>query len=119
MNRNAWAAIVATVVVMAVVILGFRVLGSPGTQRMMQSDLRTVRALAELAQQINAKWASEGKVLPKDLEKFPALVKQVSVGGPPLNYRVKSSTQYELCATFAMDNRETPSVNTADPWIHG
>ena len=103
---------------MAVVILGFRVLGSPGTQRMMQSDLRTVRALAELARQIDMNWASAGKELPKDLGKFATSIKQDQLTGKSFEYRVKSGNQYELCATFAMDNREAPAVNTADPWIH-
>jgi hypothetical protein len=118
MNRNVLAAIVATVVMTAVVILGFRVMGSPGNQRRMQSDLRTVQSLAGLAQQINMQWANEGKVLPKDLEKFPSSVKQVPPGSASVSYRVKSSSEYELCATFARDNRNDPAVNTGDPWIH-
>lgn len=118
MNRNVWAAIVATVVVVAVVVLGFRGLGSPRTQRLIQYDLRTVQSIAGLAQQINMSWAKEAKVLPNDLEKFPSSVKQVPPGSPSLNYRVKSSNEYELCATFARDNRNDPGVNTGDPWIH-
>jgi hypothetical protein len=118
MSRNAWAAIAATVGVVAVVILGFRVLGSPGTQRMVQSDLRTVRTLAELAQQINARWASSEKALPKDLEKFATSVKQNQVDGKSFGYRVKSGSEYELCATFATDTRDTSATNTDDRWIH-
>jgi hypothetical protein len=118
MNRNFWAAIAATIAVVAVVVLGFRVLGGPGTQRMMQSDLRTVRALSELAQQINMKWGSSGKELPKDLEKLPNSIKQDLVSGKALGYRAKSSNEYELCATFKTDNRDAPGANTADPWIH-
>jgi hypothetical protein len=118
MNRNVWAAIIATVAVAAVVILGFRVLGSPGAQRMIQYDLRTVRSLSELAQQINMRWASQGKVLAKDLDKFPSSAKQDPVSHKPFGYRVKSSSEYELCATFARDNRNDSSINTGDPWIH-
>src|SRR5260370_2539394 len=112
MNRNAWAAIAATVAVVGVVILGFRVLGSPGTQRMVQSDLRIVRSLAELAQQINVKWASADKVLPKDLEKLPGTVKQDQVSGRPFGYRLRSGRDNEFCAPFALNNRHTPSLNT-------
>jgi hypothetical protein len=64
MNRNTGAVIAATIVVAVAVILGFYVLGGPATQRLVQSDLRTVRALAELARQINQKWASSGKIFP-------------------------------------------------------
>jgi len=118
MNRNVWAVVIATVAVAAVVILGFRVLGSPGAQRMIQYDLRTVRSLSELAQQINMRWASQGKVLAKDLDKFPKSAKQDPVNHKPFGYRAKSSSEYELCATFATDNRDTPASNTADPWSH-
>jgi hypothetical protein len=117
MNRNVLATIVATLAVIAVLILGFRFLGSPGAQRMVQSDLRTVRALAELAQQINGRWATADKVLPADLKNFPNSA-QEPASGKFFRYRAKSSSEYELCATFARDNRNDPAVNTGDPWIH-
>jgi len=118
MNRNRWAALGATVAVVAVVIVGFRLLGSPGTQRMMQADLRTVRSLADLAQQINGRWARAGDLLPGDLKDFPNSVTRDLATGKPIGYRVKSVRDYELCATFARDNRNDPAINTADPWIH-
>jgi hypothetical protein len=61
MSRNYLAAIGATFVVVAVVILGFRVLGGPSTQRLAQADLRTVRAMALLAAQIELKWNGSNK----------------------------------------------------------
>jgi hypothetical protein len=118
MNRNTWAATAATILVVAVIILGFRVLGSPGTQRMVQSDLRTIRALAELAQQINGRWAAANKLLPEDLTNFPITTTQDLVSGKSFGYRAKSSSEYELCATFVRDNRNDPGINTGDPWIH-
>jgi len=118
MNRNTWAAIVATIAVVAVVILGFRVLGGPGTQRMVQSDLRTIRTLAELAHQINQKWFSSGKVLPANLEKFPNSAKQDPAAHKSFAYRPKSNSEYELCATFATDSRDLQAQNTNDPWAH-
>ena len=118
MNRNAWAAIAATVAVVAIVILGFRVLGSPATQRLVQSDLRTIRALSELAQQINGRWSAAGKLLPEDLKNFPSTATQDLVSGKSFRYRAKPSSEYELCATFARDNRNDPGINTGDPWIH-
>ena len=45
MSRDVWAGIAATVAVAVVVILGFRVLGGPANQRLVQADLRTVRTL--------------------------------------------------------------------------
>lgn len=118
MNRNTWFAIVATIAVVAVVILGFRVLGGPGTQRMIQSDLRTVRTLAELAQQINQKWVFSGRVLPANLEEFPDSVKQDPVTHNSFVYRPKSNSEYELCATFATYSRDLQAQNINDPWAH-
>jgi hypothetical protein len=117
MNRNVWAAIAASLIVLAVVILGFKVLGGPRTQRMVQSDLTRVYALAKLAQQINIRGAGT-KALPMNLDTFPSSVKQDQVNGESFRYRAKSSREYELCATFATNNREDPNVDTSDPWIH-
>jgi hypothetical protein len=118
MSRDGWAAVAATVGVVVVAILGFRVLGSPASQRLAQADLRTVRALAELAQQINQRWATGTRPLPADLSKLPSALKQDPVTGKPFVYHAKSNDEYELCASFATDNRDAPKVNTADPWIH-
>jgi hypothetical protein len=118
MSRDAWAAIAATIAVVAVGILGFRVLGGPANQRLVQADLQKVRTLSELARQINMKWASAGKTLPANLDHFSAAAKQDPASGAPFAYRPKSSEEYELCAAFATDNRDSPQANTADPWIH-
>jgi hypothetical protein len=118
MNRNSLAAAVATIVVALVVVLGFRALGGPRKQRLVRADQRTVQALAQLAQQIDFKWASGGKVLPANLEKFPENARKNPVNGTEFVYHVKSANEYELCSTFLADNRDAPDVNTADPWLH-
>jgi hypothetical protein len=124
MNRDTWAAIAATIAVAVVIILGFRVLGGPGRQRLVQSDHRTVRALAELAQQIKQSWDSSsnrdtlGKVLPANLDKFPASAKQDPLTHQPFTYRLKSNSEYELCATFVLDSREAQDQNPDEHWAH-
>jgi hypothetical protein len=118
MNRNVWATIAATIAVVVVVILGFRVLGGPGSQRLVQSDIRRVRALASLAQQINYRSETEGKILPANLEKFPNSIKQDPVTAKPFGYRPKSNSEYELCATFAADNRDLQTANPDEHWTH-
>jgi hypothetical protein len=125
MNRDTWAAIAAAVAVVVVIILGFRVLGGPGRQRLVQSDHRTVRALAELAQQIKQSWDSSAptdkndkKVLPANLDKFSASAKQDPLTHKPFTYRSKSNGEYELCATFALDSREAQDPNPDEHWAH-
>jgi hypothetical protein len=118
MDRNSWTAIVAAVVVVVVVILGFRVLGGPATQRLVRSDLRTTSTLAELARQINARWEGSGKTLPENLEKFPKSIKQDPLTARPFFYHPKSNGEYELCATFATDNRDLQASDPNDHWTH-
>ena len=119
MNRNMGATIAATVVVIAVVILGFREMGSPGTQRLRQADRRRVQALARIAQQVQNRWRSN-KSLPADLEAFGGTDKKDPVSGRPFGYHVKSGSAYELCATFALgDNRDAAQNNNGnDSWTH-
>src|SRR4029077_17129069 len=118
MSRDAWAAIAATVAVAVVVILGFRVLGGPANQRLVQADLRTVRALAELARQINQRWATGARPLPANLDKLPSAAKQDPVSGKPFIYPAKSNEEYELCATFATDGRDARATAPMDRWLH-
>ena len=118
MSRNSWAATVATLAVIVVTVLGLRALGGPGRQRLVQSDLRTVRTLGQLAQQITFTWNGSGKVLPANLEKFPNAMKQDLFTGQPFRYRPKSTSEYELCATFSTDSRNLPTQNGNDFWAH-
>jgi hypothetical protein len=118
MSRNVLAAIGATLVVVAVVILGFRVLGGPSTQRLVQADLRTVRALAQLAGQIELKWSSTNKVLPANLDQFPSSEKQNPITKKLFDYRPKSNSEYELCTTFLTNSRDLQPQNTPDSWAH-
>jgi len=118
MNRDVWATIAAAVAVVVVVILGFQVLGGPANQRLVQADLQKVRTLSELARQIDMRWATGNKTLPANLDHFVPAAKQDPVSGTPFAYHPKSTEEYELCATFATDNRDLPKGNTPDPWIH-
>jgi hypothetical protein len=118
MNRNAGAAIAATIVVVVVVVLGFRALGGPATQRLVRSDVRTIRTLTELAQEINQGWRSSGKVLPRNLEKFPNSLTLDPISAKSFGYRIKSVTAYELCGTFATDSRVMQATNPNDHWTH-
>lgn len=120
MSRNSWAAIVATVAVVAVVALGFGMLGSPRRQRSLQSDLRTVQGLANLAQQIQLRWKNSEKHLPPNLDTIPAGSKQNPITHDTFVYRVKSSSAYELCTTFVIDTRgmQNPNTSGSNEWAH-
>jgi hypothetical protein len=118
MNRNVGAAIAASILVIGAVVLGFVVLGSPGNQRLVQSDRRRVQMLAQLAQQINNSWNTSGKVLPSSLEKFADVAKLDPVTHKSYVYKPKTETKYELCATFVKDSPETPNNDPNMSWNH-
>jgi hypothetical protein len=118
MSRDTRAAVAATALVIVVVILGFRVLGSPANQRLVQADLRRVNALSQLAQQINRQWMTAGKTLPSNLDEFSSSLKQDPVSGKVFVYHAKSSDEYDLCATFATDESDARMHAAADRWIH-
>jgi hypothetical protein len=117
MSRDARAAIVAAIAIVVAIVLGFRVLGGPGTQRLVRSDERTVRSLAELAQKIQQKWRTDSQ-LPPTLGSFSEKEKQNPLTHKPFVYRPKSNTAFELCATFATDNRHQEPGQAEDAWRH-
>src|SRR5271167_296516 len=118
MNRNTWAATIATIAVVAVVAVGWHALGGPGTQRQVQADLRVVRAIGELASQIDLRWAGTNKILPADLAAIPDSAKQNPITHAAFIYHRKSDSDYELCATFLTDSRDLPAQNGNDFWAH-
>jgi hypothetical protein len=117
MNRNLVAALAATIGAIAVLAMGFAVLGGPQRQRLVRTDLRAVQALSSLAQQINARWNAEGKTLPANLDNFPEAAKKNPVTGAAFTYRQKSPREYDLCAKFITDDRDMPA-GADDRWAH-
>jgi len=111
------------VAVVAVIILGFRFLGSPTSQRLIQSDLRRVEALSHLATQIEQKSKRSNNEIPANLDAFPASVKRDPLTHKNFIYQPKSKTAYDLCATFAAKSPEVeaqgnPALPRGDLWAH-
>jgi hypothetical protein len=123
MSRDTRAALAAVVAVVAVIILGFRFLGSPASQRLIQSDLKTIQALNQLASQIEQKSKSSGNEIPANLDAFPDSAKQDPLTHKNFIYKPKSKTAYDLCATFAakspdVEPQGNPALLKGDPWAH-
>jgi Tfp pilus assembly protein PilV len=117
MSRNSWALIAAVLAVVAIVALGFWILGSPAHERQVHQDMRTVQALCTLAQQIDSNWRSSNKVLPANLSRFPASSSQDPTTNAPFIYRLKAGSEYELCATFLTDDLHERQ-NEDSYWLH-
>jgi hypothetical protein len=118
-NRNVVAAAGASLAVVITLTFGFLNLGGPRVQRLVQADNRRVANLATLANQINAKWNSSNHTLPSAVDSVPnASLLKDPVTRAPYEYRQMGVNQYELCATFARDNRQDSPNGENSFWSH-
>lgn len=119
-SRKTWA-IVATLVVIISIILGFVALGSPKTQRMIREDGQTVQAVQSIESDIRYYVQNTG-VLPTDLTTLYQSV--YSFGNPSIytdneiTYRVVDVDTFELCAMFNLPSQGISSSTYEDPWFH-
>ena len=103
-----------SVVVLAAVVWGVTLVGSPATARLQRfdsqrlGDLRTiVRELQSLCQDPDIKKELK-RPLPESLERLAGLARseRINLTDPetkqPYVYTVKDATSYELCATFSL-----------------
>jgi hypothetical protein len=122
MSRDKLAAIAAVLAVMLVILLGFHFLGSPASQRLIQSDMRTLQALSQLATQIQIKAHDSNNEIPANLNSFPESVRQDPITRKLFLYTPKSKTTYDLCATFLAKSPDAPSPSASqsneDRWSH-
>jgi len=99
---NATVIIVVTTVVVAVVIGGIILLDSPAQERLRRLDERRVDDLRELAYALDRYWTQEGTIPPllEELSSEPGVFVERfdPETGQPYEYRVLSSSTYELCA---------------------
>jgi hypothetical protein len=122
LKTHAAFAIVASVVVAFAVAWGFFLAGSPATRRLEHlderrlEDLRTVaREIQSMVEDPNNKGTLKG-VLPKTLEEAAKRARDERLNSrdpethEPYRFRVKDSTTYELCATFARARDSDDSV---------
>jgi len=117
MTRDAWLALVAAVVVVIVVVLGFVQLGAPSTQRMIQGDQKRINALRALAWQASSRWKESNHVLPSSLDAFARSNIKDPATGAPYEYHVIGGSQYELCATFARADKAISGAGNPE-WDH-
>jgi type III secretory pathway component EscS len=107
-TRSIWR-IGAILLVAISIILGFSVIGSPRTQRLIRYDQQKVSDLQNIQNQVVSYWQTKG-VLPTNLE---AMKDSLSYFGiptdpqtkAPYSYSVTTKTAFELCATFNLDAR--------------
>jgi hypothetical protein len=108
-RSNKIAAVVTACVVIIAIIIGFSVIGSPQTQRLIRIDQEKVSHLQDIQWRILDYWTSR-ETVPDSLEDLRDQFSGYSVPTDPqtgelYEYRKISDTSFELCATFNRPSR--------------
>jgi hypothetical protein len=103
-------AIAGSIVVLAVLALALRELGSPSAQREVRMDERREHDLSMLAVQVRGHWLLE-RALPPDLATLASkpgstLSTRDPATGAPYEYEIVADDRYRLCATFTTDTAQ-------------
>ena len=116
--RDAVAAGVATFVVAAAVLAGFLNLGGPSGQRQLQLDRTRVENLRTLSNEIRVRYGSSRK-LPATLDEAAGhRAPRDPLTHQAYEYSATGGTGYQLCATFARDNRDEMTNFPGPFWNH-
>lgn len=121
MRGPAAFALSSSVLVLAAMVGGMVVIGSPWEARDRRLDEQRVRALRELSAVVGA-FATERGRLPESLEdvrlRHPLIVLSIQdpVSGEPYEYRPQGPSDYELCARFAASSEPDASIQPF--WEH-
>lgn len=102
-------------IVIATIIFGFFVAGSPKSRRLERLDERRITDLSTIQNQIINYWQLKSK-LPADLSALTDLSFGGSVPNDPetnnfYEYKVMSKLKFQLCATFDTANVNSPPTN--------
>lgn len=105
--------------VVAAIITGFWMLGSPGKQRLLSLDSERVQNLSSIASELANEVRPPGEVgeaqpLPETLPPWLEELYRDPVTNEPYEYRKLSEESYELCATFALASVRDPQRATYD-----
>ena len=101
-------AVAVPVVMLATIVAGLWINGTPGYQRMRAQDERRASLLTGLATRLEAHVSRYG-TLPDNLAEVAVEAERLDpVTGTPFEYTHKG-TDYQLCAVFATDGDEGPA----------
>jgi hypothetical protein len=105
-GRKMWAISVGVVILISI-ILGFGVLGSPQSQRLLRYDNQKVTDLQNIQWQVISYWQMNGAI-PADLNEIKKQQNVVVPTDPQskqdYEYKKTDTMNFELCATFNQQN---------------
>ncbi len=112
-SRTKMFAIAAAIVVLASIVGGFVVMGSPMTQRKMRFDAEKTADLQNIQWQIVNYWQQK-RALPNALGDLSDPISGFMTPNDPesgevYGYRKISNLSFELCANFNLENKKTNS----------
>ena len=117
--------ILVSVAILAAIIYGFVLVGSPAGQRLIKFDQTRERDLQGIAFAIDLYWERNERV-PGSLEGLKSPLFHVSSitdpkTGEQYEYRVLTDVSYELCAVFETESSQAarPLPFSAQTWEHG
>ena len=113
----------AVTTVIAAVVAGLFVLGSPTEERARRMDDRRVADLQAIVAATDLYWTRHSR-LPATLDDLTAEPGvKISTGDPVSSeiygYQPVDSTRYEVCASFERESRETSRDPESNLWAHG
>ncbi len=102
--------------VLASIVVGFIVMGSPQTQRLFRLDDQRVQALSSIQWQIVNYWQQKEK-LPERLDQLRDPIGGFVVPGDPVTgeaygYETTGKNSFKLCATFGASNQNIELTTT-------
>jgi hypothetical protein len=110
-------------VVVAAVIGGFVLIGSPTQEGMRRIDARRVADLRAVASAVDLYWTRHGSLPPSldELSRGPGVSPKIldPETGQPYEYGALSGNTYQLCTHFAHDTAEEQDILSKDFWSHG
>lgn len=111
-SRKNWA-IAATLLILVSIVLGFLIIGSPRTQRLLRYDTQKVNDLQNIQWQLINIWQRTGS-LPQSLEALNDPISSYKTpvepqSGAPYGYRKLGDLSFELCADFNLQSRNRQS----------
>lgn len=127
-KRKIWFSVVL-VVILASIIWGFSVLGSPRTQRLYKYDNQKVNDLQNIDNGILNYYSQNGGILPTtldDLGKNNYFIPQDSQSQSSYEYKKTGNSTYDLCAEFnnasdsndVMNNSRAMYPYSEGSWVH-
>jgi len=122
-SRGRAVAVAVAAVVLAGVLVGVYLAGSPAEARLRRMDERRIADLREVHYSINVYWTRFGR-LPLALDSLPPASEgsfryRDPASGEAYIYLPSADSAYQLCADFARISSEDGRAPRDDAWQHG